>query len=715
MEQQRPAAFQFGAFQLDVPNGELRKHGIKIKLQEQPLQILVLLLEHPGEVVTREQIQHKLWAPDTYVDYDNAINSAMRKLREALGDDSEHPKFIETMARRGYRFVGHIETQHRVEEASALGPLVPAATFASRRSRNGVIAAAVCGAAVFLAAVAGWWMVRPRLDTAGGALVPAPFTSASGWENDPSLSPDGNQVAYRWYQGNGASSHILLKLIGEGKPLQLTSNPKSDFCPAWSPNGRTIVFVRSLDDSHALLRRIYTVPALGGAERQVAESKFGCPISWSPDGRFLAVPEYNPPVSLSSLALVRIENGDEIALTKPPDAKTGDGGPVFSPDGRTLLFTRCSGDYHCGLYVLDLSKDYRPSGEPRLVRQESGDIFGATWTADGREVVYALSEEAGVNYHLMRMRARAGSKPQRLTFAGDHVSQPAIARHGNRLAYGQYLEDVNIWQVHPGEPPRSFISIASTRWESAPQFSPDGQRVAFESNRTGSMHVWACDADGGNPVQLTHFESGRSGTPRWSPDGHWIAFDHQEKEGWRVYVMAADGGQVRRLAEEKSDSFIPSWSRDGKWIYYASTGTGHHEIWKRPAQGGPAIQLTHNGGYVAFESRDGQSLYYSKMDAQFRWSLWVLPVGGGEEKQVLKSVFWRDFAPVDDGIYYMPETAADGSTSVRFHGFATGQDTEIAAIKNPYSGLTVSPDRKTILFSVGVRTGSNIMVVDNFR
>ena len=98
MEQRRPAAFQFGAFQLDVLNGELRKHGIKIKLQEQPLQILVLLLEHPGEVVTREQIQHKLWPPDTYVDYDNAINSAMRKLRDALGDDSE---FIETMARRG--------------------------------------------------------------------------------------------------------------------------------------------------------------------------------------------------------------------------------------------------------------------------------------------------------------------------------------------------------------------------------------------------------------------------------------------------------------------------------------------------------------------------------------------------------------------------------------------------------------------------------------
>ncbi len=714
MEQQRPAAFQFGAFQLDVPNGELRKHGIRIKLQEQPLQILVLLLEHPGEVVTREQIQHKLWAPDTYVDYDNAINSAMRKLREALGDDSEHPKFIETMARRGYRFVGHIETQHRVEEVSALGPLVPAATFASRRSRNGVIAAAVCGAAIFLAA-AGWWLLRTRADTSPAALVPVPLTSAAGREYDPSFSPDGNQVAYAFDEGNGAGWHILLKLIGEGKPLQLTSGPKPDWCPAWSPNGRTIAFVRDLDDSRTILRRLYTVPALGGAERQVAEGRLGCLISWSPDGRFLALLEDHLPVSSWSLVLVRIENGDKLALTKPPDAKSEDHDPVFSPDGRALLFTRCTGDYYCGLYLLDLSKDYRPSGEPKLLRQERGHIAGSAWTANGREVVYALSEEAGLNHHLMRMRARAGAQPQRLTFAGEHVMEPTIARSGNRLLYAQYLVDASIWQVHPGEPPRRFISIASTRWEAAPQFSPDGQRVAFQSNRTGSMHVWVCDADGGNPVQLTHFESGYSGTPRWSPDGRWIAFDHQDQEGWRVYVMAADGGQVRRLAEERGDADIPSWSSDGKWIYYASNGTGRYEVFRRPAQGGPATQLTHNGGFVAFESRDGQSLYYSKMDSQFRWSLWVLPVGGGEEKQVLKSVFWRDFAPVDDGIYYMPETAADGSTSVRFRRFSTGEDTEIAEIKNPVTGLTVSPDRKTILFSLDVRTGSNIMVVDNFR
>lgn len=710
MEQQRSAAFQFGAFQLDVLNGELRKHGIKIKLQEQPLQILVLLLEHSGEVVTREQIQHKLWPPDTYVDYDNAINSAMRKLREALGDDSEHPQFIETMARRGYRFIGHIETPHRIEEAPPAQTEPPAATVAPRRSRKGLIAG-LSGAALLLA-VASWWLLRPHLGANAGPLVPVPLTSASGWENDASISPDGNQVAYWWDQGKGSgNAHIFVKLIGEGKPVQLTFEPKPDYCPSWSPDGRTIAFVRGTDFPSLNVIRIYTIPALGGSERLVAEGSYFLVtgLSWSPDGRFLAVSENLPATSSSSLALVPVEGGAKVVLTKSPDSKTADANPVFSPSGRRLLFTRCLGDSPCGLYLLDLSKDYRPSGEPRQLRQERGSIYGATWTGDGRGVVYTVSEDSGLNYHLMQIRAETGSQPQRLTFAGN-ASEPAIAPRGNRLVYTQHLTEVDIWQVHPGEPPTKFIS--STRWQEAPQFSPDGQRVAFASDRSGLMQIWVCDADGGNPIRLSHFELGSSGTPRWSPDGRWIAFDHQETGGWRIYVMAADGGQVRRLAEEKGSAEIPSWSYDGKWIYYASSQTGRFEIWKRPAEGGPAIQLTHNGGWVAFESPDGQSLYYGKSGSA---GVWMRSLGGGEEKLILESVSERAFLPVDDGIYYLASIAADWSTTLRFRSFATAHEKEIARIKYAFQGIAVSPDRKTILFSAAGRTDSNIMVVDNFR
>jgi len=233
------------------------------------------------------------------------------------------------------------------------------------------------------------------------------------------------------------------------------------------------------------------------------------------------------------------------------------------------------------------------------------------------------------------------------------------------------------------------------------------------------MEIWVCDADGGNLAQLTDFRES-SGTPRWSPDGRSIAFDRHLKDGWHIFVMASDGGQVRQLTSDKGDEVIPSWSRDGNWIYYASHRTGRFEIWKAPAKGGKGTQVTRSGGWTAFESTDGHSLYYTKnLDNNDGSSgLWQLRLGGGEEQLVLESVASRAFAVMEDGIYYVPTPTTDGTTSVRFHNFATDNNLEIASIKDfagGFGGLTVSPDRKTFLFTVRARTGSNVMVVENFK
>ena len=199
----------------------------------------------------------------------------------------------------------------------------------------------------------------------------------------------------------------------------------------------------------------------------------------------------------------------------------------------------------------------------RLLRDDGGDINGAAWTADGREVVYSLSTDGTITYHLIKVRLETGAQPHPLAFAWQ-ADWPAIARHGNRLAYVQDLANTDIWQIQPGKPPRSFVS--STRADYNPQYSPDGRRVAFSSDRSGLMQIWVCDQDGGNPTQLTRFETGHSGTPRWSPDGRWITFDRELKEGWRIFVMASDGGQVRRLTTDEGewDEYIPVGLEMGK-------------------------------------------------------------------------------------------------------------------------------------------------------
>ena len=534
----RPArAIRFGPFELDLRAAELRKGAARIRLQTQPFQILVALLEHAGEVVLREEIRTMLWPDNTVVEFDHSINAAVKRLRDVLLDSADRPRYIETVAKRGYRFIGEVETasnrvSNPLQAESAESPLPstsvaqyapipkldiplkapppirqapppevsspslepPPPPITARKSRTGLIAA-VCAAVLVLGAPAGWWLFQHS--TAGSKsvqLTPFPLTAAQGMEFGASFSPDGNEVAYSWDGGDGKGFfHVYVKTIGSGKPLRLTTSATRDIFPAWSPDGRSIAFVRYLDRTC----QVYVVPALGGAETKVIEGFLCSPNSWrpldlpapawSPDGKFLGIPVSTSSDShQTSLFLVRVENGERLRLTTPPDAEAADFSPVFSPDGRVLLFTRRLGDARCALYLLNLAQGYRPVGEPTLLGKKTDEPSGFTgvaWTADGSAVIYSF--KVGRNRHLMRVQAKAGAEPERLMFAGDRAEYPATAPRANRLAYTQVLSETHIWQIEPGKPVRTFS--ASTRVDYAPQYSPDGRRVVFASSRSGLL------------------------------------------------------------------------------------------------------------------------------------------------------------------------------------------------------------------------------------
>jgi DNA-binding winged helix-turn-helix (wHTH) protein len=281
LEQQQPT-FQFGVFELNPRTGELRKHGVKLKLQEQPAQILALLLEHAGEVVTREDIQKRLWPEGTYVDFDNAINSAVRKLRDALGDSPESPRFVETLARRGYRFiapVSHPASHSPLRESSSrfLNQTVPLPRSAPKpelvlkpertQRRNRHFALGLVALAVGLAATTLLWTTRKTHRTVEAEFQSTPLTSYPGTESGPSFSPDGTRVAFSWDGPNQDNLDIYVKLVGAGDPVRLTKDPVDDHDPAWSPDGNWIAFLRDLNDTE---RVILLIPALGGSERTIA-------------------------------------------------------------------------------------------------------------------------------------------------------------------------------------------------------------------------------------------------------------------------------------------------------------------------------------------------------------------------------------------------------------------------------------------------------------
>jgi Tol biopolymer transport system component len=263
-------------------------------------------------------------------------------------------------------------------------------------------------------------------------------------------------------------------------------------------------------------------------------------------------------------------------------------------------------------------------------------------------------------------------------------------------------------------PPERFIS--STTMDSGPQFSPDGNKIAFESTRSGTYEVWMCRSDGSGLVQLTHFNS-VSGTPRWSPDGQQIVFDSINAGNVDVFVVDSQGGPPRRLTFEPSIEAVPSWSRDGRWIYFVSNRSGGFQIWKMPSTGGPAVQVTRHGGFAALESPDGKFLYYAK--GRTVPGLWRIPTDGGEESEIISSLeagYWGYWAVVESGIYYLVTTAKPG---IDFFSFATHRTTRVFDLENRpagfAAGLAVSPDKKTILYTQLDALNSDIILVENFR
>ena len=705
-----PNAIRFGLFEADLSACELHKRGRKIPLQDQPFRVLTLLLMRPGELVSREEFQRALWPGDTFVEFDEGLNKAIQKLRQALDDSPDNPRFIETLPRKGYRFIAPVD-------GNAVGPLaVGPVKGRSREVLAWVLFGAVSAALVVLGGV--YFQVgRPASQL---TLTTVPLTSYPGRQITPAFSPDSKQVAFAWDGEKGENLDIYVKLVDAGEPLRLTSNPAPEKSPAWSADGRYIAFCRELSD-HA---EILMIPALGGAERKLGDVApytlgRGCGLSWSSDGKYLALVDKNAPREPYSLFLVSVETGDKRKLTSPPTQYFGDLRPRFSPDGKTLAFVRCSALYSNEIFGLAVTSDGTPLGEPRRLTYDGRGIEGLDWTADGRRIVYSSGHFSSTNLLLI---PASGGAPERLAAADQNPRALSVSRSGSRLIYERDVIDDNIWRI-PGpnssdkkSAPSRFI--ASTQPDEEPQFSPDGTRIVFSSTRSGNPEIWVCDHEGRNPVQLTAFGGVDVGAPRWSPDSRWIAFDSLKTGNFDIYVIGADGGPPRRLTSGPFNNVRPSWSQDGRFIYFGSNRSGDWQIWKAPAQGGTAVQVTKTkGGEEAFESLDATFVYFAKSGAP---GVWRVPVAGGEETRVLDQGGHNVWALTGQGIYFFD---LSGSTrpALRFYDFATGKETLLkefskeTRIDTADTALTVSPDGRWILYTQLDQSNSNLMLVENFR
>jgi Tol biopolymer transport system component/DNA-binding winged helix-turn-helix (wHTH) protein len=701
-----PPSVRFADFEVDFRAGELRKRGRRIRLQEQPFRVLTILVERSGEIVSRDDLRQKLWPADTFVDFDHGLNSAVARLRESLNDSAEAPRYVETIPKRGYRFIGSVE--EAVPPATI--PLVMPSLEGAPKAPYARTAASWIGGVVafLLVLVAAVEILRLSRGHAEAPLEIIPMAVLPGYEVEPAFSPDGNQVAFREINGH-RNSGIFTALVGGDSALRLTSNP-ADCCAAWSPNSRQVAFVRRNDSEDD----IYVVPAIGGTERKLHSSPRDLKphLSWSPDGKVLAFPENDGTDTRSWITLLSLADATTRRLTMPP-GEDRDDSPAFSPDGLQVAFVRgpIAGVVN-NVYVVPAK-----GGAPNRLTFDNRPIFGLTWSAESCEVIYSSTGEGPTK--LWRV-STAGGAPRPVAGVGLMAYSPTVPPKGSELAYRQAIGRDNIWRItlkdgkHLAGPPN--IAIAAKGRKLRPNFSSDGKRIAFESDRLGTMEIWACDSNGRNCEQLTALQ-GTAGSAHWSPDGRYIAFEFHPGERAEVYLLDVETHAARLVSTiPGADNLAPSWSRDGRWLYFSSRrGSGPFQIWKTSTTRSHPVQVTKAGGIAAAESNDGRFLYYSKYEVD---GVWRMPLAGGPEVRVLQQpsgTEWFNWGLAARGIYFL-NTATTPRTTVEFFEFATGKTTTIASFDKPWGwGFSVSPDGDSLLYVQSEFEESNIMVVKNFH
>lgn len=715
--------YEFGSFGLDCTNRQLTRDGEAIALAPKTFDLLLLLVQSGGRALSKEEILHALWS-DAFVEEAN-LSFQIFTLRKALGVDGA--KWIETIPKHGYRFTASVE-----RPAGPSPPIDPPIAPIPRKSSTYVWAAAAFGAVAILVLFFGVQYsgrMLPLLNDAATVGTAVPLTASPGSQQSPSLSPDGNQVAFSWDGPASENYDIYVKLAGPGEPIRLTSDPANDRQPAWSPDGQSIAFLRFRSEIHA---DIFVIPALGGSERKVTSvnlqgrgdkstSSYGRTgnLSWTPDGEWLAFGGAPSEGVVPGIWLIALNGAQQRRLTtvSPPDL--GDWAPAFTRDGQYMAFIHERTLGTSMAYVLPLAQ-LAPAGPAQRLTPDRVNVLGIAWKPDGSGLLLSSAGHFGLSraYSIpvrrpVRSAVLEDMKP--LPF-GERARGISVASNG-RVVYAAQYRDANLWRAalgSNGKQPQVRVA-ASTFDEHTPGYSPDGKRLAFASTRSGTEEIWVADADGSNPKQVTFTGGPQCSNPQWSPNGRLILFNSRKEGSADLYLLDSTTGELRRLTDHPNEELEARWSRDGRMIYFGSNRTGRYEVWRMPATTGEPEQITKLGGSTATESPDGRYLYYAKYETSPS-AIWRVPVGGGKEEPVVGGLSHTlNFVVATRGIFFLAISGGPRQSTLDFFDYESGERSTLINVGKPFWwGMALSPDEQSLLYSVVDSGGSNLMLVDHF-
>ena len=742
-----PPVICFGQFELDAANRELRKAGVSLKMHPQPFQVLQLLAGRPKQIVTRDEIRRTLWGNNTFVDFERGINSCVNQIRATLGDDPEKPRYVETLPRRGYRFIASvsIELPKQLAIDVALPPgttesdLGASGSSADSSGRSDVHAVrpltsilaiakwskkrlAVVSIAIISGFIAIGFGIHKWVSLSKGPNLPEIQISKltdSGTAADVAISPNGQYVVY--VRQDGQQQSLWLRQVAMSSEVQILRPGINAFHGiSFSSDGNYIYFVRS-DPNDPFFKYLYSMPTLGGTPRKLI-ADVDSPVSFSPDGQEFAYEHCIP--SLNALELI-VVNGDErnmhsLATFQNASCYLFQPGLNWSPDGRTIAVPvfRLGNKQSWELEAVS-TRD----GSAQELYSSVENLGRPVWLTNGKALLVPHYDQSSHREQLWTISFPGGETRRLTNDLSDYGTNLDITRGGGTVAAIEKTTIANVWvapvsdaqggrQITPGGIPMISVTEAS-----------DGKILSASAD--GKM--WSMNPDGsGRTLFSDAHEAG------WlTTCGRFVVFASYEAGTVVLIRVNADGssptklvsGNLARLLKNSFTSRAPACSPDGKFVFYV-TMDSPQKICRIPTEGGYPEEVGANPGDLISSrlsiSPDGTLLAYAydqyNATTTPGWKLAVIPVNLGQNVKVFDvpgGIEAPRWSPDGKSLQYL--LADNGATNIWEQPLAGGKPQQLTMFTSGrIFDFDWSPDGKRLLLTRGEST-SDVVLLTNIR
>jgi Tol biopolymer transport system component/DNA-binding winged helix-turn-helix (wHTH) protein len=666
-----PRQLVFGPFAFDEATSELRKHGVRVRLEGQPLHILVALIQHPGQVVTRDELQNQLWKSGTFVDFDHGLNAAMNRLRQVLGDSADRPRYIETLPGRGYRFVAAVqETAPKPVLVMAPSSVADESEPASaqpmiRPMARKVWSLWIIALGIVAALVAGYVTSdRPQASSAAGTIrsdivPPNGYALEAGSSRQTfALSPDGTRLAYTAMDASGVFQTFIRDLdLSESRPL---ANSIGSYTLFWASDGRSLFtsnrgsLRRSpLDgDSYQVVCDIpalmlegavlgpnllisarssdFIVPVSGGTPRATKELH-----PWPqvlPDGKHVLYTVFDSQSGRHRARVVKYGEPDTARELLETDSRTMYAPSVFKPETGYLLSVRAG---NLLAHPFD-PRNLRVLGEPLAVvsRVYTHNSGAADFSTSNNGI---LAYKRYVSRSQLAWVTRHGEVVSTIGPSNVNLKQARLSPDGKQIATAIFdvnrgINDMWIIDTETGAARRAIVGRGTV---DSPVWAPDSSMLAFSRSYDTPPKLYLRglgERDADEPIPGGYFQ-----TPTdWSQDGRFIAFGNttfsqidNELKGDVWLVDMTRGRNVINLISTPFHEANPAFSPDGRWLAFTSDESGQTEVYLQAFEAGESPRLigerhlvSRRGAICLRWARDGKELFYLASDGR----LYAVPI-----------------------------------------------------------------------------------------